>query len=176
MALGGGPGKAEAGLWAGSTRQGASRLWQTLRSPTPPARVIVLHKHPPSTSATHGKLVRREVVFFQRRDWIFESHAFLPAQRKRLALASRPGGQESAFPLQLQPHEGGEPGQAGRQGRGTRAAFRRTSSTAPSPLGVCRSLPPTCPEARAGGRAAPRSRHPRGLSPQSKGPDSTAGR
>lgn len=151
MALGVGPGKAEAGRWAGSTRQGASQLWQTLRSPTPRAHVIVLHKHPPSTSATYGKLVRKEAVFSQRRDWIFESHAFLLAQRKRLALASRSGGQQSRFPLQLQPQEGGEPAQAGRQGRGTRAAFRMTSDTAPSPLRVCRSLPPTCPEARGRG-------------------------
>lgn len=113
MALGVGPGKAEAGRWAGSARQGASQLWQTLRSPTPRAHVIVPHKHPPSTSVTYGKLVRKE-VFFQRRDWIFESHAFLLARRKRLALASCTGDQQSGFPLQLQPHGEERGARAGR--------------------------------------------------------------
>ena len=81
------------------------------------AHVTVPHKHPPSPSATDGKLVRKEVLFFQRRDWIFESHSFLLAQRKRLALASCAGGEESHFPLQLQPHGGGRQGrQAGRAG------------------------------------------------------------
>ena len=58
--------------------------------------------------------------------------------------------------------------EAGRQGRGTHAASRMTSSTAPSPLRVCRSLPPP---ARGWGDGAPRSRHSQRLSPQSKGPD-----
>lgn len=133
------------------------------------AHVTVPHKHPPSTSATYGKLVRKEVVFFQRRDWIFESHVFLLAQRKRLALASCAGGRGVSFPFAVTAPQGRETGQAGRQGRGTHAASRMTSNTAPSPLRVCRSLPPL---ARGWGGCCTAQLPPAETESQSKGPDS----